>query len=158
MIEIKLLGTLAILTVGGAVAFRSAESERRRLSVLDAWLELLQTLYREIGCFQRPINEILMRCAPHLRSACGAGKDGETLGELLSAASPLLDPEARRLLEKFAKEAGASYREAELKNCEFYVRALRDRRDEIAKATPMRVKLAVTLSISAALGTVILLW
>ena len=158
MIAAKLLGTLAILAVGTATAFRCAEGERRRLSVLDAWLELLRTLHRQIDCYQRPINEILAGCDPNLRRACGAGRDAETLCELLSAATPLLDTEVRRLLEGFAKEAGSAYREEELRHCDFYIRALGEHRDTLAKAHPMRVKLAVTLSISAALGTVILLW
>lgn len=158
MIAVKLLGTLAILAVGAAAAFRCAENERRRLSVLDAWLELLRTLHRQIDCYQKPINEILAGCDPSLRRACGAGRDSETLCGLLSAAAPLLDDEVRRRLEDFAKEAGSAYREEELRHCDFYIRALGEHRDALAKAHPMRVRLAVTLSISAALGTVILLW
>ena len=158
MIAVKLLGTLAILAVGTVAAFRCAEDERRRLSVLDAWLELLRTLHRQIDCYQKPISEILAGCDTGLRRACGAGHDFKTLRGLLSAAYPLLDAEARRLLEGFTKEAGSSYREEELRHCDFYIRALGEHRDALAKAHPMRVKLAVTLSISAALGTVILLW
>ena len=158
MIGVKLLGTLAILAVGGTVALRGVENERERLAVLDAWLELLQTIRREIDCYQRPINEILMGCDSHLRRTCGAGKDAETIQELLTASAPLLDGEARHLLEHFAKEAGGSYREEELRRCDFYTNALRDRRNALAEAHPMRVKLTVTLSLSAALGTVILLW
>ena len=158
MIGTKLVGTLVLLTVGGSFAHLSAKSERRRLSVLDAWIELLLTVRNEIDCYLRPIDEILHGCDPRLRRACTAGEDGESLAALLRSASAYTDDETRRLLEKFSREVGSTYREEELRRCEFYIHALQARRDALATALPLRIKLAVTLSLSAALGTVILLW
>jgi len=158
MIGVKLVGTLTLLAVGGAFATSSVQAERRRLSMLDAWIELLLTVRREIDCYLRPIDEILKGCPPSLRHACAAGGNGDTPEELLRDAAPHLDRDAYRLLERFSGEIGSTYREEELRCCDFYIQALRSHRDAVAAEHPARVKLGVTLSLSAALGTIILLW
>lgn len=158
MIGAKLLGSLTLLAVGGSLAVGNVKAERRRLSVMDAWIELVLTVRREIDCYLRPIDEILDGIPPALRRACTAGGDGNTFDTLLQRAAPHLDSEAYRLLESFSRELGGTYREEELRLCDFCIQALRTRRDALAAEHPARVKLGVTLSISAAMGAVILLW
>lgn len=158
MILAKLAGVLTLLAVGVALAMGSVQTERRRLSVLDAWIELLLTVRREIDCYLRPIDEILCGCPDGLLRACTAGGGGRSPNELVRGAAPYLDPETCRLLERFSREIGSSYREEELRLCDFCIQALRSHRDVLAAEHPARIKLGVTLSLSAALGAIILLW
>lgn len=158
MIGAKLVGMLTLLAVGGGFAVGSVQAERRRLSVLDAWIELLLTVRREIDCYLRPIDEILQGCPTELLRACTAGGAVGSLDALLRGGAPYLESETYRLLERFSKDIGSSYREEELRLCDFSIQALQGRRELLAAEHPARVKLGITLSISAALGAIILLW
>ena len=155
---LKLAGCLTVLCVGAAAAVSAVGFERRRLSVLDGWLELLFYIRSQIDCYLKPLDEILLDADERLLIACMASSKQRSLNGLLTSSAPWLDRESQRLLETMLRELGHSYREEQLKRCDFYAEALRSIREKVAAQLPSRIKLCVSLCLCAALGTVILLW
>ena len=155
---VKLLGSILILTAGVLTAQHTIAKERRRLAVLDGWVELLVYIRSQIDCFLTPVGEILEHADPALLRACTAGSVPRSLPQLFSAALPYLDPTCRRLLGGMIREIGSNYREEQLKRCDYYLAALQSRRDTVAASLPSRQKLCRALCICIAAGGAILLW
>ena len=158
MIGWKLLGSLLILCAGGMLAATVRRLERRRLSVLDAWIDLLIYMRGQIDCYLLPLDEILSAADKTLLLACSPAGRTDSLAALLQGALPYLDGEGRLLLVSLVRELGSSYREEQLKRCDYYVHALQICREKVAEALPARLKIGATLSICAAISAVILLW
>ena len=89
---------------------------------------------------------------------CGGNGKCRSLRALFQASFPYLDRESRRLLSSLLREIGSSYREEQLKRCDFYLDALRMRREKIFEELPSRLKTGVAISICTALGVTVLLW
>ena len=154
----KILGALLILLAGGGMAVTLAGFEKKRLSVLDGWLELLTHIRGQIDCYLMPLDDILNASDTELLRACGGNGKCRSLRALFQASFPYLDRESRRLLSSLLREIGSSYREEQLKRCDFYLDALRMRREKIFEELPSRLKTGVTISICTALGVTVLLW
>ncbi len=159
MTQIKILGGLLLLLAGGMAAFGIVRLERKRLSVLDAWLELLGYVRGQIDCFLTPLDEILKSADKALLDACGySGKEPLTLAVLWKDSAPYPDAECRRLLASLVRELGAGYKEEQLKRCDYYIDSLRRQRDKMAVELPVKLKMGVTVCLCCAIGTAILLW
>ena len=158
MILFKLFGALTLISVGGFFAYSAIRYERRRLSVLEGWIDLIRYVRIQIDCYLTPIDVILSQADRELFVACMCRDTTPTLHTLLECSHPYLSSECKRLLGGLIRELGSSYREEQLKRCEYYASELERHRDAIAKELPARIRLAVTLSLTAVLGTVILLW
>ncbi|MBQ9784733.1 MAG: hypothetical protein IJW29_04450 [Clostridia bacterium] len=155
---IKLLGAALILAVGGFSAFSSARYEKKRLSVLDGWIDLIVYIRSQIDCFLMPLDAILQNGDRTLLDACMSPDDAVDLGAILRASSLYLDGEVKRLLENFVRETGSTFREEQLKRCDYYVSALRTQRERLAAALPARRRLSTALCLCISIGTAILLW
>lgn len=155
---IKLFGGLLVLLAGGLAAGTYARFEKKRLLVLDGWIELLLYIRGQIDCYLMPIDRILTLADRDLLRACSVGKPVTTLTQALRGAIPYLDPESRRLLSALARELGSSYREEQLKRCDYYLQALQRQREKLEQALPNRIKLGATVSLCVAIGAAILLW
>lgn len=158
MILIKILGVGLITSAGGFAAYSAVRYEKRKLSVLDAWIDLLFHIRGQIDCYLMPLDEILACADPRILTACMCHTPHPDLHMLFEASSPYLTGEGKRLLTGFIREIGGSYREEQLRRCDYYINALRTVRDKIAMDLPARVKLCITLSLCTAIGAVILLW
>lgn len=158
MIYIKLLGSGLIAAAGGVAAYSAVHYEKRKLSVLDAWIDLIFHIRGQIDCYLMPLDDILACADTEILRACMCRAPHPDLRTLLHASSPYLTPEAKRLLTALIRELGGSYREEQLRLCDYYINALREIRNQIAADLPSRVKLCITLCICTALGTAILLW
>ncbi len=158
MIGAKALGALLILAVGAITAKAGAMREREKLTVLDAWLGLLLYVRGQIDCYLLPLDEIFRGADVELLRAASAGRKTETWDDLLRASLPHLGKESARLLTALIRELGSSYREEQLRRCDYYLAALEKERDRIAAALPARQKLYVASCFCTALGTAILLW
>lgn len=150
MIYFKLLGSLVILLVGGIGALGSIRYERRRLRVLDGWIDMIHYIRGQIDCYLTPLDEILDTFVPTDTPA--------DLTALYNASLLYLDAEAKKLLFSFVREIGGGYREEQLRHCDFCIAELRRRREKISGELPMRQQLAVTLCVCLSVGTAILLW
>ena len=155
---LKILGALLILSVGVFAAFISVQYEKKRLTVVDGWIDLILYIRGQIDCYLLPIGDILSGGDRALFEACMSPSNAANLPAILEASGIYLDGEARHTLESFVREIGAGYREEQLKRCDFFIASLRNQRERIAAALPMRIRLCATLCICLSLATAILLW
>ena len=158
MLWIKLMGSAAVLLAGGMFSLLSVKREKDRLLALEGWMELIQYIRGQIDCFLAPMDEILAKADPAVLKRCMAKRPPKDLRALLSDSETVLDEESKRLLSRFVGELGGSYREEQIKRCDFYGEALGQRREKLFAESPAKIKGRVTLALCAALGTVVLLW
>ena len=155
---LKLLGALLILSVGIFSAYLSVQYEKKRLTVVDGWIDLILYIRGQIDCYLLPIGDILLGGDRALFEACMSPSNAADLPAILGASEIYLDGDAKHTLESFVREIGTGYREEQLKRCDFFIASLRTQRERIAAALPMRVRLCATLCICLSLATAILLW
>ena len=155
---LKLLGALLILSVGIFSAYLSVQYEKKRLTVVDGWIDLILYIRGQIDCYLLPIGDILLGGDRALFEACMSPSNAADLPAILGASEIYLDGDAKHTLESFVREIGTGYREEQLKRCDFFIASLRAQRERIAAALPMRVRLCATLCICLSLATAILLW
>ena len=157
MIILKLLGAALILAVGVLCAFLSVRYEKKRICILDGWIDLIAHIRNQIDCYLTPLDEILR--AAKLNDLCNTKEIGQpSLAELLQATASGLGEEERRLLNAFVGEIGNGYREDQIRKCNDYLETLRAlRRDRAAGLSP-RIRVLLALCLGASLGTTILLW
>lgn len=158
MILIKTIGVGLILTAGSFASYTAVRYEKKKLSVLDAWIDLIFHIRGQIDCYLTPLDEILACADRDVLLACMCRTPHPNLKTLLDSSSPYLGGECKRLLTAFVREIGGSYREEQLRRCDYYINILRAIRDKMATELPARVKLSVTVGICAALGAAIILW
>ena len=155
---LKFFGALLILSVGIFAAFVSVQYEKKRLSVVDGWIDLILYIRGQIDCYLIPLGDILSGGDRALFEACMSPSNAADLPAILGASQIYFDGDAQRILESFIRGIGAGYREEQLKRCDFFIASLRTQRERIAAQLPMRVRLCATLCICIALATAILLW
>lgn len=158
MLLIKILGGGLILSAGSFAAYSAVRFEKRKLSVIDGWIDLIFHIRSQIDCYLMPLDEILACTDLEILKACMCRTPHPDLSTLLHTSAPYLSREGERLLTAFVKEIGGSYREEQLRRCDYYINALRTIREKIADDLPARQKLCITISLCAAAGTAILLW
>ena len=155
---LKFLGALLIVSVGAFAAFVSVQYEKKRLTVVDGWIDLILYIRGQIDCYLMPIGDILSGGDRALFEACMSPSNAADLPAILEASEIYLDGDGKRLIESFVREIGSGYREEQIKRCDFFISSLRAIREKIAAALPMRVRLCATLCICISLATAILLW
>ena len=155
---LKFLGALLILSVGIFAAFVSVQYEKKRLSVVDGWIDLILYIRGQIDCYLMPLDNILSGGDRALFEACMSPSNAADLPAILDASQIYLDGDSRHTLESFVREIGSGYREEQLKRCDFFISSLRTQRERIATALPLRTRLCATICICLSLATAILLW
>ena len=155
---LKFLGALLIFAVGIFAAFVSVQYEKKRLSVVDGWIDLILYIKGQIDCYLMPLDDILSGGDRALFEACMSPSNAADLPAILNASQIYLDGDAKHTLESFVREIGSGYREEQLKRCDFFISSLQTQRERIAAELPMRVRLCATLCICLSLATAILLW
>ena len=155
---LKLLGGLILLCAGGQTAWNLRTYEKRRVSVLDGWLDLLFYIRTSIDCYLTPVEDIFAEADPTLLRACMGDGTVKSPTDLLSCSLPYLDEEAKRLLESFSREIGNCYREEQVKRCDYYLSALRAIREKKTAELPARLRVRSALCLCSAVGLAILLW
>ena len=158
MTALKLLGCLLVLSSGAAGALGAVRYERARLAVLEGWIDLIFYIRTQIDCYLTPLGEILAGADRELLRACGGSRETVGLDALLRASRGCLCGEAARLLTGFVREIGGSYREGQVRRCDYYLTALRAVREQQKEELPARVRVCVAVCLCAALGIAILLW
>lgn len=155
---LRLVGCLLILSSGSGAAFLCARAERKRLDVLDGWIDLISYVRAKIDCFLTPQDEIFASLDPDRIRHCGGSAACRSFAELLDASERYLSPDSRRLAAAFTDGIGDGYREAQVRACDYYIDALRDIRGKTAAGLPARIRVRVALCLCAAIGAAILLW
>ncbi len=159
MIIYKLLGAGLILTSSLAVCMQGREYEKRRLSQLGAYIELLTYIKNQIECYLLPIDKIIDRADPTLLQRCGI-----TIEKAEASGGTLLIPETvyrgsrlSELLERFCKEFGAVYGEEQIRACERYIGELTQEYKNLGEKQNKEARMRLTLLVSASLSLILML-
>lgn len=147
-----------MLAVGLAVAHYLNLGENRRLSQLEGLTSLLRFFRLQIDCYCVPVGEIFRRCDASVLSDCGYFGTPSDFCGFLGGLTPTPEGDVRSLLESFSAELGSSYRDEQLKSCDYHIAKLCDLRDRALTETKKRKRLNTTLCLCAAGAAVILLF
>ena len=156
MIPWKLLGGVLIIASGLAASLLGMRRERRKLRVLEAWIDLLSHVRNQIDCYLKPLDEILAKI--DVSDFGDPSKSPVTLSSLLASTQNDLGEEEKKLLTSLIREFGGSHREDQLKQCDYYIDQLRNRRQRRAEELTPRIRVTTAICLCASLGAAILLW
>ena len=155
---IKLIGCVFICISGVMMALSYRRFQARKLDTVDGFISLIFYVKGQVDCFSRPRSEILSTLPAEIFCACNCPDGAETLDELIDASRAYLDPEALRLISSFISEFGSTFRDEQLRRCDYYISALGEERKRIYTATRANSRAGTALWIFAFVGLVILLW
>lgn len=147
---------LAFSGFGGAYMLNTAAS--LKASQTEALISFLRFVRAQIECFAMPAAEIILRCDKKLLEDCGfsVSEKDASFEDLIRGLS-LSDGETREIIESFLRGFGKSYREEQIKECDYYIELLSERRQKIFEELPNKKRVNSALCISSALAAVILL-
>ena len=158
MLFLRISGSILLL-ISAAFAARfmnkRAESE---LSEFESILRLIRQIKLEVESFSMPIPRILEKIDKRLLFECGYQGEGapQNLSELYSGIS-FKSERSKELFHRFSGDFGSGYREEELRRLAYYIELFENERKKLAEELPAKKKINLTLSVSAALGIVILM-
>jgi hypothetical protein len=148
----------AALIFGGFILGRGMnEAEDKKASRLESLLALMRFFRVQIDCYCTPVGEIFKRCDKSILSSCGCGIEPRSFYEFSQSLSPPPDREISALLESFAAELGASYREEQLKSCDYHIAKLSGICERERGETVKRKKLNMTVCLCASAAVAVFL-
>ena len=155
------LGAKTILSMTLYVALLFSNMQSRRQKNLECFLLLIRFIESEISCYQTPLDDIYRRFDGDALERCGfsAVLREKGLKEALVECKEALclSDEEYRLLLDFSGELGKSYREEQLRGCDYYRRMLESYCNEGRQELPARLKLCRSLTLTGGLLLVVLL-
>lgn len=156
---IKLLGSLLIVISGGVLSVSFCRFQKKRLLVLDSYISLLFFIKGQIDCYLRPISEILSMADTKIIEGCGY-KNGipSSLIEMLPYGRIYLEDESSRLLYNFSEEFGGTYKDEQMKRCDYYIEVLLVERRALCDSIPTKNRVGSALWMCASFGIIIMLW
>ena len=156
---IKLFGSLLIALAGGVASFSFCRFQRKRLVVIDGYISLLFYIKGQIDCYSRPLSDILLGADISLIESCGyRGGVPKSLSEMLPHAKIYLEDESMRLLMQFSEEFGSTYKQEQLRRCDYYIEALLERRRLLCDEIPSKSKVGSAVWMCASFALMIILW
>lgn len=153
----KLIGCALILLSGYFFSSLLNRGERRREDQLAGLLTLLRFFRIQIDCYCVPVGEIFRRCDKGTLEACGCSFVPTDFGAFIDSLSPHPDTETLALLSSFSAELGSSYKDEQLKSCDYHISRLSALNEEFSKQTKDKKRLNTVLCMTAAALAVILL-
>lgn len=155
---LKILGVILILTAGGLAAATAVRFEQKKIRILESWIDLIFHIRTQIDCYLMPLGEILEQADRALIASCMCVLPNPNLTQIYHASQFYLGNEARRLLCAFVREIGTSYREEQVRRCDYYMSALRGLRSKARDELPARIRVTVAVCVAVSVGAAILLW
>ena len=154
----RIAGALILSFSGFWGAYMLNTAATVRYSQSEALISFLRFVRAQIECFAMPASEILMRCDKKLLCDCGFHlSEEDTSFEALIRGISVSDSESREIIESFLAGFGKSYREEQIKECDYYIDLLSARRQRLLEELPNKKRVNSALCISSALAAVILL-
>lgn len=147
-----------IALVGVIMALSHRKFEWRKLETLDGFISLIMYIKGQIDCYSRPRKDILATLPAEVFCACNCPMGAESLEEMVEASRIYLDEEPQRLLSAFVAEFGSTFRDEQLRRCDYYVSALGEQRRIVANEVQVRSRTGGTLWICACIAVLILMW
>ncbi len=158
MMTIKLLGSLFFGISGVIMAIAYSRFQTKKLTTIDGFISLLFYIKGQIDCFLRPRSDILSTLPAEVFCACNCPHGAETLEEMVDASRIYLDEESLRLVSSFASEFGSTFRDEQLRRCDYYISALSEERKRVFSSVNSKSRAGSALWICACIGIIILLW
>ncbi len=158
MITVKLLGSLFFGLSGVIMALSYSKFQEKKLTTIDGFISLLFYIKGQIDCFARPRSDILSTLPAEVFCACNCKEGAETLEELVDASRIYLDEEPLRLISSFASEFGSTFRDEQLRRCDYYISALGEERKRVFASVNSKRRAGSALWICACIGIIILIW
>lgn len=158
MMTLKLIGSLLFALSGVVMAISYSRFQTKKLNTIDGFMSLLFYIKGQIDCFARPRSEILSTLPAEVFCACNCPRGAETLEELVEASRIYLDDEPLRLVASFAAEFGSTFRDEQLRRCDYYISALSEERRRVFSEVQSKSRAGSALWICACVGIVILIW
>ena len=158
MVTLKLVGALFFCFSGIVMALSYSHFQIKKLNTIDGFISLLFYIKGQIDCFARPRNDILGGLPAEVFCACNCPRGAETLEELVEASRIYLDEEPLRLVAAFAAEFGSTFREEQLRRCDYYVSALCEERKRVFSEVRSKSRAGSALWICVSVGLIILIW
>ena len=155
---LKILGVILILGTGGFATVLLVRFERRKISVLAGWSDLIWYIRSQIDCYLMPMPEILAGADRALFEACCCAEPRPNLVAVYHSSQFYLDRESRRLLCAFVREIGSGYREELLRRCDYYIATLGKLREKRLEELPARTRIAAAVCLGISAMASILLW
>ena len=154
----KIAGALTVIVSGGIAAYMMNAEATKRWKQSEALINFMRYIKIQIECFGLPASEIISRSDSALILSCGFRGDVRPENfERFFELCGISDGETKEILSGFASDFGKGYREEQIKECEYYIDLLCERRQKLYEELPKRKKLNSTLCVSAAFAIVILL-
>lgn len=153
----KIIGSLLLCVSGAFMSVYVSKFQKNKLTVLDAFISLLFYIKGQVDCYSKPIAEILSGAPSEILNNCSSELN-MGLCDLVEKNRIYLSPESFRLLYCFASEFGSTYREEQMKRCDYYIEALGEERKNMAEDIPKKSRIYSTLAICSSLCLVIMLW
>lgn len=154
----RIVGALMLAVSGFGSAFMMNSKLSAALKQTEALVAFIRFVRSQVECFGMPAADIIATCDPMLIEACGfsGGELPSTMSELARCLE-VSDAESAALMRSFCDGFGRGYIEDQIKECEYYTELLRERRQALADALPLKRRVNSTLCISSALAAIILL-
>ena len=154
----KAVGIVLILCCGVLAGLAFAAFERRRCRQAEGFLSLLRHIRLHIDCFSMPVGKILAVCDHQILTDCGTeATDLPDFNALLHGTRLYVPENMCRLLADFGAQLGSSYREEQLRCCDYFLERLIPCCDALRAELPKRERMALILPIAISAMLVLLL-
>ena len=122
------VGALMIIGLTLYVGFLFSHMQNGRQKRLECFLQLIRFIESEISCYQTPLDDIYRRFEGEELEKCGfmavVREKGMSAALAECCGALCFSDEEYRLLLDFSGELGKSYREEQLRGCDYYRRSL----------------------------------
>ena len=154
---LKTVGLLLLLSSGALASFTLSRFEQKRYRQAEGFLALLRHIRLQIDCFSLPVSRILTTLPHKICEEAALPTNAQNFEELLANTTLLLPEDMCDLLAAFGKDLGASYREDQLRCCDYYITRFAPHCERIRAELTRRVRLSILLPLALALSLVLLL-
>lgn len=154
----KLVGSALVAISGIIAAMAHRRYQWKRLATIDGFIALLLYIKGQIDCFARPRCEIFGTVPAEVFCACNCPHGAQTLDEMIEASRTYLDDESTRLLSSFASEFGSTFRDEQLRRCDYYISSLSAERNTVFADVHSKIRSWGAIYICISFGLIILIW
>ncbi len=154
----NVVGACLLVFSGLLAAFLLCNAEGKKLSEAVALLSVFEHAKNSVENYSMPAGEILRNVGMEALNECGyedQEKIPESFGELFEGCD-ISDKVVKEIFGEFAMDFGKSYRVEQTARCEYYIEKMKKRKEELSNELPRRKKMIFALSLSVAVGIVIL--
>ena len=164
MLIFKIFGSTSILLSAAIFYLETRKYEKEKLKQTDAYIAFMRYIKKQIDCFSAPITSIIKQCGKNLLSDCGINYENindfssdSLFSDLIESCDFYIDGEAIEILQKFGQEFGKTYRDEQLRSCDYYTSELVKYREKIAQEIPKERKMRFAICFCISMSVILLL-